>query len=116
MKSGEDRLKEHRNQIVRSPERVRKEIKDFSEATQRQKMELAEREEAARAFHAKIEHLKVLETVRVSLGLILEVCLRSELARVGKPCGAGNIEARSCRVTKAQSCKRGTQRSRLRHR
>lgn len=67
MKAGEDRLKEHRNQVVRSPERVRKEIKDFSEATQRQRVEFAEREEAARAFHTKIEHLKVLETVGVSL-------------------------------------------------
>lgn len=67
MKAGEDRLKEHRNQIVRSPERVRKEIKDFSEATQRQKVEFAEREDAARAFHTKIEHLKVLETVSITL-------------------------------------------------
>lgn len=67
MKAGEDCLKEHRNQVVRSPERVRKEIKDFSEATQRQRVEFAEREEAARAFHTKIEHLKVLETVGVSL-------------------------------------------------
>jgi hypothetical protein len=67
VKVGEDRLKEHRNQIVRSPERVRKEIKDFSEATQRQKVGFAEREEAARAFHAKIEHLKVLETVCVAM-------------------------------------------------
>lgn len=67
MKAGEDRLKEHRNQIVRSPERVRKEIKSFGEATQRQKVEFAEREEAARAFNTKIEHLKVLETVSVAL-------------------------------------------------
>ncbi len=67
MKAGEDRLKEHRNQVVRSPERVRKEIKEFSEATQRQRVEFTEREEAARAFHTKIEHLKVLETVSASL-------------------------------------------------
>ena len=76
VKAGEDRLKEHRNQIVRSPERVRREIKDLGEAAQRQKAGFAEREDAARAFHAKIEHLKVLETV-ASLSLSLLGPIRS---------------------------------------
>lgn len=67
MKAGEDRLKENRNQVVRSPERVRKEIKDLGEANQRQKVEFAEREDVARAFNTKIEHLKVLETASIAL-------------------------------------------------
>ena len=100
MKAGEERLKEHRNQIVRSPERVQKEIRSLGEATQRQKVEFAEREEAARAFNTKIEHLKMLETV--SVAFIKTWSCDLNLVRIGKPCGTGNAQARSCRSTKTQ--------------